>query len=277
MFPKRKRLITFIIFCLFFVLYIFHWNSVNQEFYTPDYKKTDISDLIRNNKISESDYQEILRQTGVSPNAAKELIKNGEYQILDRLNDLYFTKPVIEKNYILFPVTAEERNFSQKTPIVKLQKGDILVTFNTGTLWWRHGHCSLVLDDEGTLLEHMSVGETSCKTSLENWRSYPGFAVLRHPDKSVSEKAVQYAETKLLDINYNMLSGIIKKDKSDEENIKNSHCSHIVWQAYKMAGVDIDYNGGAIVTPSDIALSDELQLVQIYGIDPDKIKDKSSN
>lgn len=274
---KRKRLMVFILVLCFIVLYVWHYASTLEEFYMVPYEKVDISELIRNEKISADDFHEVFRQTGVSPAAAKELIKNKEFHLLDRLNDLYFEKPDIKKEYIVYPITSQERNSLQSTPLVNLKKGDILLTFNTQTLNWRHGHCGIVLDGEdGILLEHMSVGQTSCRTLEEDWRAYPGFIVLRYPDEKISARAAEYAEEHLVDIRYSIFAGIIKKDKSDEDVPTYSHCSHIVWQAYKAAGVDIDANGGSIVTPKNLAMSDKLEIVQIYGINPEKYEDRVS-
>ena len=44
-----------------------------------------------------------------------------------------------------------------------------------------------------------------------------------------------------------------------------------MWYAFKHFGIDIDSNGGAVVLPKDIANSDELELVQNFGFDPDKL------
>ena len=37
------------------------------------------------------------------------------------------------------------------------------------------------------------------------------------------------------------------------------------------AGYDLDPTGGPLVTPDDIANSPYLEVVQIYGFDPDKL------
>ncbi len=246
-----------------------HLNNKNQVFYEPEYKRADISEIIRSESISGDDYMLIYKQTGVSPYAAKELIEKGEFNLLERLNKLYFEKPEVELNYIAYPFTAEEVNTTQTTPIVDLKNGDVLITFNTHTLDWRHGHCGLVVDAEkGILLEHMSVGETSCLTDAKDWGSYPAFLVLRHNNEEMATKAADFAYENLLDIDYNIFAGLINKDKSKNSVVDSSHCSHIIWQAYKAVGVDLDYNGGQIVTPMDISLSDSLEVVQIYGIDP---------
>lgn len=274
-FLRTKKAFAVILFLCFTLLYFRHLNSEKQAFYQVSYQKQDIGAILDKETLTESDYQLIFEQTGVSPEGAKELIENERTDVLITLNDLYFEKPETKTEFIAYPVTAGERNAEQITPIVDLKNGDILVTFNTHTLDWRHGHCGMVLDaDRGILLEHMSIGNTSCMTYADSWGRFPAFVVLRHPDEKVALKASEYALEHLIGVDYNILAGVIKKDKSDEEIPESSHCSHIVWQAYKAMDVDIDDTGGIFVTPENIAMSDELMVVQIYGMDPEKYKDR---
>lgn len=272
---KTKKAFAIILVLFFMVLYFRHIKNANEVFYQVDYPKEDISEILSKDSLTEEDYTLIFKQTGLSPYVSAKLIENGSKDLLLKMNELYMKIPEIKKDFVAFPVTASERNLNQVTPLADLKKGDILVTFNTHTLDWRHGHCGIVLDEEkGILLEHMSIGNLSCLTYAKNWGKYPGFVVMRYPEESVSEKAAEYAKEHLLGIDYNILAGVLKKDKSDEEVPESSHCSHIVWQAYKAAGVDIDPNGGIFVTPLNIAMSDKLQVVQLYGLNPEKYKDR---
>ena len=265
-FKTKKGIIITAAVILLLILLVRHVICTNNAFYKPNYEKKDITSILKKDTLSDDDYMLIYKQTGVSPKTVKELIKDGDLQLLSDIQELFFKKPDFKKNYIAYPITAEERNNGQYTPLVPLKKGDILVTFNTQTLDWRHGHLGLVLNDSGTvLLEHMAIGETSCTTDAFYWGTYPSFMVLRHPDRDVAENAADYARENLVDIPYDIFAGIIKKDKTGEDN-PASHCSHIVWQAYKSQGIDIDANKGPIVTPRDISNSKELQVVQIFGL-----------
>lgn len=273
-FRTKKGIIITVAVLLILILFIRHILCVNGAFYKPDYEKENISEVLEKSTLTDDDYIRIYKQTGISPDAAKEIIGDGDTQFLLDLQDLFFKKPDFKKNYIAYPITAEERNTKQHTPLVPLKKGDILVTFNTQTLDWRHGHLGLVLNNSGTqLLEHMSIGETSCVTDALYWGKYPAFMVLRYPDSDISEKAADYAKENLVDIPYSIFAGIAKKDKTGEEN-PTSHCSHIVWQAYKSQGIDIDANKGLIVTPRDVSNAKELQVVQIFGLNPAKYEDR---
>ena len=272
---KTKKAFAIILALFFTVLYFRHVKNANEVFYQVDYPKEDISEVLSKDSLTQEDYNLLFKQTGLSPYVLKRLIENGNKDLLLKMNELYMNTPEFKKDFVAFPVTASERNLHQITPLPDLKKGDILVTFNTHTLDWRHGHCGMVLDEKkGILLEHMSIGNPSCLTYAKNWGRYPGFVVLRYPEENVSEKAAEYAKEHLLGIDYNILAGVLKKDKSDEEFPESSHCSHIVWQAYKAAGVDIDPNGGIFVTPLNIAMSDKLQVVQLYGLNPEKYEDR---
>ena len=273
-FKSKKTIALLSVIIILLVLIIRHIYCVNSAFYEVEYEKNDISDLIRAEKLSDKDYEVIFKNTGVAPGAAKDIIKNKDYELLDKLNDMYFEQPQIVKVYIASPVTVEERVAKEKTPLVPLKKGDILITFNTHTLEWRHGHCGLVLTENNEkILEHTSIGNTSCINFASSWGKYPGFVVLRHKDPTVGEKAADYASKHLIDIEYSLFAGITDKDMSDNDKI-DSHCAHIVWQAYKAAGKDIDKDGGIIVTPNDIATCKDLEVVQIYGIDPEDYSDR---
>ena len=270
---SKKRRTTVIIYTLVFFLILFIWHIYIGKTvrYIPQYKKENISSLIRKKELASEDFVTIYEQTGVSPYIAKKLLKNENYETLQILNQLYFQKQEIEKSFIAYPITLKERNKEEIIPIADLKRGDILITFSTHTFGWRHGHCAMVLDeDKKVLLEHMSLGEVSCKTSINNWESCPTLLVLRHKNEKVAKKAAEYAQKNLMDIPYNFLAGVIKKDKSDEKPPSSSHCSHIIWQAYKSAGVDLDSNKGIFVTPKDISMSENLEVIQIFGINPEK-------
>ncbi|MBE7052486.1 MAG: hypothetical protein E7395_07970 [Ruminococcaceae bacterium] len=237
--------------------------------------KKDITDVIDINKTrTQKDYALIYEQTGVAPALAKQIIESGSSPKLLELQSHLFEPKDYEREYIFFPTTAEERSKS-KTPIVPLKNRDILITFNTHTLFWRHGHCAIVTDaDNGEVLEHRSIGNVSSFGYSSYWGTYPAFVILRHDDAKKAEMAAKYAKDSLVGIDYNLFAGVLKKDKSDEDKPSSSQCSHIVWQAFKSVGVDIDSDGGFLVTPHDVAMSDELSVIQLFGLDGDDFSDR---
>ena len=255
---KSKVFLVFIV--LFILLFIRHKLNENKAYYYPGYDFEEV------NLYSGED--KIFKYTGLSPRAASDIFESKKLSYLYKLNKLYFEKPYIKKEYILYPTTVQE-SVKNPIPLAPLCDGDILYTPNTHTLDWRHGHTAIVTDaKKGIILEHMSIGNTTVLSCSKKWGSYPAFAVLRYPDEKTAKKAADFAKEKLTDVPYSIFAGLIEKDKSKNDEISSSHCSHIVWQAYKAVGVDLDSNGGRIVTPKDVAKSDKLKLVQIFGLNP---------
>lgn len=97
--------------------------------------------------------------------------------------------------------------------------------------------------------------------------------VLRpNPEKISDEtrKAVaEYAKKQLLGVPYTVFAGIFSK--KNQQPLKGTQCAHVVWYAYKQFGIDLDSNGGCVVKPRDMANSEYMQIVQIYGFDPEKV------
>ncbi len=264
-FFRTKKGIIITLAVILLLILIRHIIAENTVFYAPDYAKEELSSILEN-----KDFDAVFRQTGIAPKVAEEIAERENSAFLEKMQKLYFSGSSVKKNYIAFPVTLEERNRDDITPLIPLKKGDILVTYNTRTLDWRHGHSAIVLDDKGeVILEHMSIGEKSVITYAKYWGMYPAFIVLRHPDENIAAAAADYAKENLVGIPYSLFAGFGTKDKTGEEN-PSSHCSHIVWQAYMSQKEDIDSDGGPVVTPRDIAHSEKLDVVQIFGIDPGK-------
>ena len=49
-----------------------------------------------------------------------------------------------------------------------------------------------------------------------------------------------------------------------------THCSDVVWKVFNAIGVDIDSNGGWLVTPKDISQSQYLYEVESYGFSDER-------
>lgn len=268
-FFRSKKVIIILILVVILLVRHFYNNSDNVLLWTPDIKYQDITSIIEKEVLTEEDYITIFNQTGISPNSVDEILKNNDISIIKELNTLYFDRQEIEQKYLCFPFTTMEYNVNESTPIVPLKDGDILVNFSTSTLDWRHGHSALVIDAENDkTIEHTLVGAQSHMGTISSWGKQPKFVVLRYEDEEIINKVVEFAKENLIGVDYDIFVGIDgKKDKSDEKRKYASNCSHIVWQAFKSQGIDIDSNGGIFVTPNDIALSNKLKVVQIMGLD----------
>ena len=81
------------------------------------------------------------------------------------------------------------------------------------------------------------------------------------------EEIVDYAANNLVGIPYEGLAGLV----TDKNKIDKTQCAHIIWYAFKQFGIDLDCNGGLLVTPYDIANSECVELVQVFGFDKDRL------
>ena len=79
----------------------------------------------------------------------------------------------------------------------------------------------------------------------------------------VKGAVVRFAVDQLQGIEYDITVGVFQ----DKNKIDKSQCAHLVWYAYQQFGIDLDYNGGRIVTPKELALSPLTGVVQVFGID----------
>ncbi len=261
---KKKILIFAVI-----LLVAFHIASCSiGDYYAPKWEKEDISALLDKENKTEKDYEALFAQTGLGKDALDTLLKSGNKKEIFEFSEQYFGDGEYERTMLFFPVVMTDKK-AIPTKIAPLQRGDVLVSLSTYTLGFRHGHAGMVLNGErGEILEHFVIGETSKKGRISSFRYYPTLAVLRYKDREIAKKASDYAEEKLLGVAYNPLSGIIKKDKSGENPVSSSQCAHLIWQAYKAVGADIDGNGGKLVLPQDFLKCTDFEIVQIYGIKP---------
>lgn len=261
---------------MFIYLVIRHIHNNTSAIWISDIEYQDVVELCNKENLDKEDYLTIFNQTGVSPYVIRNKINSDDLENIKELNNLYLKKPIIERIYVCYPFTTMEYNVKQYTPLVDIKDGDILVTFSTSTLDWRHGHCALVIDAaKNETIEHTMVGGKSQKGTITSWMTQPTFVVLRYDDENTVFNVVNYAKENLLGVDYSIFVGLDgNKDKSLQDSAFASHCSHIVWQAFITEGVDLDYNGGLIVTPKDIALSDKLKVVQIYGLNTEEYIDR---
>ena len=258
----KSKIILLSVFVVFVLFLSRHYFNSQKVFSIPENADFEFqTDFKKSSKSEDLNY--LCFKTGLSPWTINKYIESGNTEFIKYMFNIYNKVPEYETQYIFYPFTSTERNISSKTPLSDLKNGDILITFNTHTLDWRHGHCAIVVDDdEMKILEHVSIGKKSVINDAYEWGRYPAFVVLRYPDSFVSENAARYAKNNLLGIDYSLFCGIF----DEKNNNQKSNCSHIVWLAYYSQGVDIDGNGGRIVTPKDILSCTSLEVVQLFGM-----------
>lgn len=262
---KNKKKIIILGIILLIAAYIASCNM--RGYYAPTWEKSDIGAVLDKEIKTKEDYAFLFSQTGLGKSAIDALLKEGKRDEIEEFSRQYFEEAEYETEMIFFPIVMTEQKKGALLKVAPLERGDVLVSLTTHTLGFRHGHAGMVLNGEtGEILEHFVLGETSKTGRVYSFRGYPTFAVLRYKEKEIAKAAADYAEENLVGIPYNPLAGIIKKDKSDENPISSSQCSHLVWQAYRAVGADIDGNGGFLVLPKDFLKCRDFEIVQIYGI-----------
>lgn len=257
----------------FYCFFIFANNY--RAVYYPTAPKADISHLLDNKTLTSSDYSLMLKQTGLGKPAVDDLLSknDGKAKILD-FQDSYYTrnKMYTEK---LNPFTSQETLILNGTDnsstfgMAPLRDGDILFTKSAQTLFWRHGHCGIVIDAEkGITLESLQPGTISMKQDISKWLYYPTLKVMRlkNADSNTIDEILKYSEQRLQGIKYNIFATKCYNDKTPG----SENCSLMVWQAFNRFGYNLDSNKGIFVTPEDIAKSPLLETVQVKGFDPDK-------
>ncbi len=260
------------------MLFLYNWvaDSVSAVHVIPEVNKCDFSEV----PWLSMERSEMLRlfseQTGLCEKTVLILLSENRGGELLRLQEIYFAPPETE-SFQTTPLTVsewlvgEDGSICKGMPLVDIRDGDILITKNSRFLGWRNGHVGLVVDAEkGLVLEALTLGSPSKICRIDKWEKYPSYQVLRlreeYNQDNLVEDMVIYAEENLVDIPYHLLADVLKSSKVDELAIPTgTHCAHLVWYAYGQFGIDLDSDGGFIVTPEDIRNSPYLEVVQSYG------------
>lgn len=273
--------VLLLLFCVNYVLQTF-WAH-REPFFRPDYPRTDLSGILEQGSRSEEDYETIFLQTGLSKTAVEQLLafgRGGADQIL-ATQDGFFSDYDTQCT-ILLPgkFTCEDRVFDEagrltaSVPLALAEPGDIFVSFSTHTFGWRHGHAGLVVDGgSGLTLEAVVLGSDSARMDMQHWRRYSNFMLLRVKDATDEERrtVAQFALEHLDGIPYRLTSGVFGEKAPDPERALSAQCAYLPWYAWQSVGVDLDSDGGKIVTVLDLAESPRLEVVQVYGMDPRRL------
>lgn len=263
--------IFFIVILLGFGIHIIYLYCTPH--YTPKVVPLDLEPILTKESFDTTDYIILFEQTGLSSAIIDELksTPNFKAKLLQFQKD--YLADLESYNIYMPPVTFCQLTGSSSTyktkafTLAPYHNGYILITNATHSFGWRHGHAGLVVDEiHGYTLEAITIGTPSCLQNIHKWEYYPTFKMLRLKDVSLAElnNIANYALAHLNGLPYNILS--TKKQKTPE----NTHCSLLIWQAFKYFDYDLDSTGGPLVSPKDIACSPLLEVLQIYGFNPNK-------
>ena len=284
MIKKRIKTMIFLLICAAIViaaalviLIVGIINELNVR-YVPDYEEINLNvyQNIAAVQLSEDDYKTIFRQTGLGKDAVDSIFNSGHDPVgaLEIYQENLFN-PLSYKCEKIGPVTSEERLYDEDGNMKKgylladVRDGDIFITRGTHTLGWRHGHAGIVTDaQKGETVEAVIWRRPTMRQSMSKWQTYPTFIQLRLKDKEIGKEAAIFARENLLDIDYGLFTGLFTKF---QDEISVTQCAHLPWYVYMYFGYDIDAGGGWLVTPKDITRSEHLEIVQVYGVNPDQL------
>ena len=242
--------------------------------FTPEYGKIDLSPILEKQELSLEDYKTLFYQTGLGPRAIDELRlqENAAEQITQFQTDFFggFSAECERAGittWMEYTIDEDGRRAAGFS-LAPYHNGYVVAMFSSHSFGWRHGHAGLITGSN-RVLEAPILGVPSGQYSLNSWRQYPTFILLRLKDASDEqlEEISKNALKNLTDIDYSPLAGVFKKYSGKQP--PNTQCAHLVWYAFYLYGYDIDSTGGNIVTVWDIVNSELFEVIQIYGIDPD--------
>lgn len=275
---KTILIIIIIVIIILIIAYVISTEILKSNGYVhPDYDQIDITAILEQDYITKSEYKELFFQTGLGKSAIDEILKDeisGIPTIL-RFQENFFTERNVSmskpwklvKNEYVVDDTGKSINAFEFAPY---ENGYILIRSSAHTLGWRHGHAGLIVDAEkGEVLEAVTLGKNSKLYDIDTWRNRPTFIMLKlkEEDPTISNEIASFAENYLINIPYRLTVGLLWDKNPNPENLKYTQCSHIVWYPYNQFGYDLDSNDSWLVLPEDIAHSDLLEIVQIYGLD----------
>lgn len=263
---------------LFLQFVLPHWVS---KPFSPGYPKQDLSPILaQETPLSEEDYKTLFFQTGLSPTAIDDLRAQGPSGVQQILTtqDGFFDPPGQDVCGPLGITTREHKRRDEAgqlvcaVPFAPLKEGDILVSLSTHTAGWIHGHAGLVLSADPAwpvTLESVVLGSVSSEMNANHWRGYTTFLVLRpKADDETRHRVAELAREQLVGIPYSLVSGVFGDKLQPLDSPHSAHCGYLPWYAWAAVGLDLDGDGGRVVAPIDLAMSENVEVVQIFGLDP---------
>lgn len=245
----------------------------------PSYPQCDISAVLArgSDTWTEDDLLLLSQQTGILSYDA--LRGESAERLAEFQRALYFRGETVHEEiaaYTRHDVLYDVRADGYFTaPMVALEPGDVLVSSTCHTFGLRLGHAALVVDDSAHLLQSIAPGHPSHISEPNDPNAVPwfchatNFMVLRLKGASAEERKriAEAARDTLNEVPYSLFVGIFMK-KDQGTSPRATQCAHLVWQAFRNFGYDVDANGGGLVIPRDLARSDLFEIVQVYGFDP---------
>ncbi len=264
---------------------VFYFQQVfpyGDALFYPDYEQVDLIPILSQESLSDADYETLYLQTGLSPYSVDVVLAYATDPVatIQASQEAFYAEVTRNTVPLIDYFTQEDRLVDENGEVFLgpglhgIQPGDILLTLSTQTMGWRHGHAGLVVVDEnGDLisLEAIVMGQPTTTNAIGSWQGYSQYILLRPTGQTYEEglEVANYAMENLLGIPYHLTSGFIGEKAPDiDDTWFGVQCSYLVWYAYQAFGLDLDSDGGRLVSTADILGSSELEVVALYGVDP---------
>lgn len=240
-----------------------------QVHWTPDYEKVDILPLLQKAERTQEDYAVLYAQTGLTRLGIEDLLEVHDIHRILEIQTHYFEEYTVETD--LFAPFTSTQTIDGRGAYGRLRNGDLIISSSAFFSWFRCGHAAMMVDAPAQqIINAVSIGADSALEPLSEFESRANFMVLRPKlPTELRESVASYAKSWLVGLPYQLTAGLLT-DKF-ELPVTGTQCAHLVWYAYQMFGVDLDSNGGRLVTPQDLAQSPLLELVQTFGFDPQRL------
>jgi len=240
------------------------------ECWHPDYEMRDLTEILEKDTLTDEDYSLLYYQTGLTKTGVDRMLARGNAgkDKLLKLQREFFTEHEVKNDYFAPFICTDF--IDDYITNVYLEEGDIIVTSSTHLSGFRIGHAGLVTNGNmGDVLQASAYGSTSAIGDIKDFTDRVNFMILSpKTDRETKNKVASEAAKNLLGKKYDVSAGVL----SSKNKASRTQCAHLVWYAYKhYGGIDIDGNGGPVVTPRNIANSPDVELVQVFGFDPDKL------
>ena len=234
--------------------------------WTPDYEMIDLLPILEKEELSDEDYDTVFEQTGLTRIAVDDYLSRGLKGEILRIQRYFFEEPDYYCHIFHFCVGMIEKS-EGRYPNALLQDGDIIYSPSTYISFVNISHAAIVVDGEiGLLAEAYGYGSVIKTCTAASFFTYPQFVILRpKADAALREEVADFVREELLGTPYDIFTGIF--GEKAPVPLETTHCSHMPWYAYYRHGIDLDSNGGKIVTPYDILKSPYLEVVQVFGMD----------
>lgn len=273
---KKRTNKVYVCGCMLWVWGVVNIISFHPVWTLPTYEQVAIEQTFNSPVLTQEDQELLFLQTGLGSLAVAKLREQEDgLSVALAAQAAVFGQYALVCEAVIPGLTGEDHladaqgNVVLAPALIDPQPGDILVTLSPHSVGWHHGHAGLVMEG-GLVLESFSLGVNSGLASMESWRRYSQYALLRVQNTTPEQcsEVVEVAQQWLVDTRYDLTVGLWgEKFVASPQEGFGTQCAYLPWYAWQSVGIDLDGNGGRLVLPQDLLASPEVEIVQMFGFD----------